>query len=226
MPKGIWVFAFLGLLGGGGFQAAFGQETEELIRSIDEQQQKIQTLIAHFTQIKETSLVKEPLVSSGLVRFKRPDFIRWTYLKPEPMEVVLDGQTIRVYHGERSQVEEYSLTRNKIVARYLEPLIGVFQHPFTQLTKVYRVTYEGLEVQRTCHFHLQPKAKEIQKFLSGVDLWIDKDSGAILRFKMVEANGDRLILEFHNLQLNPPLNEEDLKGKISLPQRRLGESGS
>ena len=46
-----------------------------------------------------------------------------------------------------------------------------------------------------------------------MDLWIDKTFGAIIRFKMVEANGDRLSLEFKNLQINPPLTDDDLKIK-------------
>ena len=52
---------------------AFGQDLRELIRTIDEQQQRIQTVTADFYQLKETSLTQEPLISSGLVKFKRPD---------------------------------------------------------------------------------------------------------------------------------------------------------
>ena len=49
---------------------AFGQDLQELIRTIDEQQQKIQTVIADFSQVKETSFTQEPLISSGLVKFR------------------------------------------------------------------------------------------------------------------------------------------------------------
>jgi outer membrane lipoprotein-sorting protein len=43
-----------------------------------------------------------------------------------------------------------------------------------------------------------------------VGLWIDKTSGAILKFEMIEASKDRLSLEFKDLQINPPLTDDDL----------------
>jgi outer membrane lipoprotein-sorting protein len=71
---------------------------------------------------------------------------------------------------------------------------------------------------------LHPRDEQVQKFLSRVDLWIDKASGAIIRFKMVEANGDRLSLEFKNLQINPPLADDDLKIRIPPSVRVLEQS--
>jgi len=45
-------------------------------------------------------------------------------------------------------------------------------------------------------------------------LWIDKASGAILRFEMIEAGKDRLLLEFNDLRINPPLKDEELAIRI------------
>jgi outer membrane lipoprotein-sorting protein len=41
---------------------------------------------------------------------------------------------------------------------------------------------------------------------------------------MVESNGDRLNLEFYNFQINPPLNDDDLKIKIPPSVRVLEQS--
>jgi chaperone LolA len=214
----------LGLFIGVEPSPVFCQDAADLIRTIDEQQRKIQTVAARFSQKKETSFFREPLISSGLVKFKRPDQIHWTYLKPEPTEVALDGKTLWFYTPGRSQAEQYSLVRGRRVAQYLEPLTAIFQKTFGELTEAYAIAYEGLAADQSFHFRLQPKEEKIQGFLSRVDLWIDKSSGAILRFKMLESNGDQLSLEFENLQINPPLTDDDLKVKIPPSVRVLEQS--
>jgi len=212
--RGIWILAALCLFSATRISSLLCQDVQELIRTVDELQQKIQTVSANFSQKREISLAQKPLLSSGLVKFKRPDRIRWTYLAPEPMEVVLDGKSIFSYIPGRSQAEKYSLSSGKRFAPYLEPLTAVFQKTLAQLGERYAVIYRGSEGDRTYYFRLQPKEEKIQKLLSRIDLWIDKDSGAILRFKMVESNGDQLTLEFKNLQINPPLSDDDLTLKI------------
>jgi outer membrane lipoprotein carrier protein len=212
--KRILILAAIALWQGSLLMPAFGQEVEELIRIIDAQQREIQTLAADFTQKKETRIVKKPLLSSGVVKFKRPDQIYWHYTQPESMEVAFSGKGIWIYYPGSMQAEKYRLGRNNRVTQSLEPLLAVFQKPFSQLSAGYTMAYEGLHAGRFHHFRLQPREVKVQKFLSEVDLRIDKTSGAIIRFIMIEANGDRLNLEFKNLLINPPLSDDDLQIKI------------
>jgi len=218
--------AISGLAAGEVIFPAFAQEsTEELIRRIDEKQRQIQTLTADFSQTRKTSLAKDPLTSSGTVKFKRPDRVYFQYVKPEPMEMALDGKTIWIYSPVRSQAEKYSLGRSKRMTSYLELVMGIFQKTFAQLVENYTISLEGRDKDRLYRFRLQPKEERVQKFLYRVNLLIDILSGAILRFEMVERGQDRLILEFKNLQLNPSLTEEDLEIKIP-PSVRVLEQGA
>jgi len=206
--------SFMILLLGQGGSLAFGQDVQDLIRAIDEQQKKIQTLAGSFFQKKETFLAKDPLVSSGTVKFKRPDRVHFIYSKPEQMEMALEGKTIWIYYPIRSQAEKYSFAGNKRITQYLEPVTGIFQKTFAQLAETYHIVYQGFASDRLYRFRLQPKEEKVQRFLSRVDVWIDKASGAILRFEMIEASKDRLELEFKDLQINPPLKDEDLAIRI------------
>jgi outer membrane lipoprotein-sorting protein len=199
---------------GGFFTNAFGQDADELIRAIDEQQQKIQTLTGTFSQQKESSLAKAPLFSSGVVKFKRPDKVHFIYTKPEEMEIALEGKTIWIYYPIRSQAEKYSFAGDKRMTQFLEPVTGIFQKTFSQVRETYSISYLGTESGRLYRFRLQPKEEKIRKFLARVDLWIDKASGAILRFEMIEAGKDRLLLEFSDLRINLPLKDEDLAIRI------------
>jgi outer membrane lipoprotein-sorting protein len=210
----IGAVSFMSLLTGLDGSLGFGQDVRELIQAIDEQQRKIQTFAAGFSQKKETSLAKDPLVSSGTVKFKRPDRVHFIYSQPEQMEMAMEGKTIWIYYPIRSQAEKYSFARNKRITQYLEPVTGIFQKSFAQLAETYHIVYQGSASDRLYRFRLQPKEDKVQKFLSRVDVWIDRASGAILRFEMIEASKDRLELEFKDLQINPPLKDEDLTIRI------------
>lgn len=212
------------LLGGLYGSPALGQEAQGLIRRIDEQQNKVQTLVASFSQKRETSLAKEPLLSSGTVSFKRPDRVHFIYSKPEKMEMALEGKTIWIYYPLRSQAEKYSFAQNQRVSQYLKPVTDIFQKTFARLAETYNIVYQGPESDRLYRFRLQPKEEKVQKFLSRVDVWIDKDSGAILKFEMVEASEDRLWMEFKDLQINPPLKDEDLTIRIPPSVRVLEQT--
>ena len=212
---------FLSVATGGVFTNVFGQDVAELIRAIDEQQQKIQTLMGSFSQKKESSLAKTPLFSSGFVKFKRPDKVHFIYTKPEEMEIALEGKTIWIYYPIRSQAEKYSFARDKRMTQYLEPITGIFQKTFSRVEETYSISYLGTESDRLYRFRLQPKEEKVQKFLNRVDLWIDKGSGAILRFEMIEASKDRLLIEFNDLHINPSLKDEDLAIRIPPSMRVL-----
>jgi outer membrane lipoprotein-sorting protein len=209
----VGVLGAICLLGGGIFRA-HGQDLPEIIRTIDRRQEKIQTLVASFDQKKETALVKGPLFSRGIVKFRRPDRVHFLYVQPELMEMSLGGGEIQIYYPGRSQAETYLLSPNSTVGRHLDPVMEIFQNTFGGLAATYAITSLGPEEGGTYRFRLQPRAEEVRKFLLGVDLWIDKNSGAILRFEMIGVNQDRLKLEFRNLQINFPLTDDDLSIKI------------
>ena len=204
------IIALLWYIMGGGISIVHGQDLQEIVRTIDERQQKIQTLAASFSQKRDTSLAKDPLFSAGIVKFKRPDRLHFIYSQPEPMEMALDGKTLWIYYQGRSQAEKYSFSRNKKMTQYLEPVMGIFQKTFGQLAEEYAVTNLDGGEERTYRFRLHPREEAVRKYLASVDLWIDKTSGAILRFEMVETSKDRLNLEFKDLKINPPLTDEEL----------------
>ncbi len=218
---GIGILGGICILCGGFLFCAWAQDVGDIIRRIDGQQQKIQTLRGDFSQRRETALTKEPLLSSGRVQFKRPDQVHWTYLRPEPMEMAVDGKDIWIYRPNRGQAEKFPISRSRRLSQYLEPLISIFQKPFALLASDYDVEYRGAGAG-LYQFRLHPKNAKVQKYLSGVDLSIDQGSGAILKFDMAETNGDRLILEFKNLEMNIPLSDDEMKIKIP-PSVRVEE---
>lgn len=203
--------------------SASGKDLDKLIQTIEEQQKKIQTLSAKFAQKKETALAKKPLLSSGVVKFKRPDRVHFLYSRPETMEMAMEGDSLLIFTPGNSQAERYSLSRGR-AARLLSPVTSVFQKTFARLGDEYLLTYEGPGEEGTLRFVLHPREENLRRLLARIELWIDKNSGAILKFRTLENKGDRLTLAFQDLQINPPLTDDDLK--IKIPQTvRVREGG-
>ncbi|HSR13726.1 MAG TPA: outer membrane lipoprotein carrier protein LolA [Thermodesulfobacteriota bacterium] len=185
---------------------SFAQDLPEIIRDIDARQRKIQTMSAQFTQKKETRLAEAPLLSAGTVKFKRPLRIHFTYTQPEAMEMAIDSRNLWVYDPGRFRAEKYPLA-NKRVAQYVTPVTAIFEKTFAGVAEDYDVSYLGSDGPNHV-FRLHPR--QAGKVISRADLRIDKDSGAILRFEMLDPGGDRLTLEFKNLRINVPIADEEL----------------
>jgi outer membrane lipoprotein-sorting protein len=195
-------------------RSASGQDAKAWIQELAVKQGRIETLTGRFTQRKEASFMGEPLISSGQVRFKRPDRIYLAYDPPRPVVISIDGQRMQIYHVDRGQMEHYALRSAMRSAPFWEPFLQVFQKPFPALERIYHVTYRGLEGERLHHFLLLPKEEKTRRFLAQMELWIDGGSGAIERFLMIESQGDRLRLDFENLRINPPLGDEEFAIRI------------
>lgn len=210
----IWSLLLLAPFSWGGSRIAQSQGLQELIRTISEKQRQIETLTGNFVQRRETSLMQEPLLSAGIVKFKRPGRIYFVYSRPAPMEISLNGKFLTIYDPRRSRVERYALSPGSAVGSYMESVTRIFQRPLDQLSADYSV-HPVRSDRADCHrFQLFPRKEAMREWVKEVELRIDKASGAILTFEMIEPNQDRLILKFQNLQINPPLTDQDLEIKI------------
>ena len=208
----LWLLAPVSFTGP---RVAQSQELQELIRTLSAKQNRIETLTAIFSQRRETELVREPLLSGGMVKFKRPGRIYFAYSEPAPMEISLDDKWVWIYDPARSRAERYALSAGSRVGFHLESVTRIFQKTLEQLTADYSIRLLPPD-RGDCHrFRLHPRNEAMQEVVKEVELRIDKDSGAILTFDWIEPNQDRLILEFRRLRINPPLTDQDLK--INLP---------
>jgi outer membrane lipoprotein-sorting protein len=211
----IWTLLLLAPIPSTGLKIAQSQGLQELIRNISEKQSRIETLTAIFSQRRETALVQEPLLSSGIVKFKRPSRVFFAYTEPTPMEIYLDGKRVNIYDPARSQAERYTLSPVSRVGFYLQSVTRIFQQTLEQLTADYSIRPLPPDRADCYRFRLHPRKEAMEEVVKEVELRIDKASGAILTFDWIEPSQERLILEFQKLQINPPLTDQDLK--INLP---------
>src|SRR5258706_3606013 len=67
------------------------QRLDALVERVKIEQRKLKTLEASFVQQQESSLLAEPETSKGTFSYAAPDRVRWEYLSPSPISVLVKG---------------------------------------------------------------------------------------------------------------------------------------
>src|SRR4051812_34027892 len=84
---------------------------EEVIKKVQDQQKKTQTLQANFRQEKELALLAKPEVSTGTFIFSKPNSVRWSYNAPKKVEMLIAGGTLTTYYPELGKAERLDVRR-------------------------------------------------------------------------------------------------------------------
>lgn len=71
-----------------------GSERQQLEEKILSASKNIQTLRANFIQERTSTLLNEKSTSEGLLLYKAVNSLRWEYIKPMPMALVLNGNEV------------------------------------------------------------------------------------------------------------------------------------
>ena len=69
-----------------------------LVERVKLEQQSSKTLEARFVQRQESSLLVAPEESRGTFSYAAPDRVRWEYLSPNPISVVIQGSEMTTWY--------------------------------------------------------------------------------------------------------------------------------
>lgn len=197
---------------------------------------KIETLTADFTQRRHTSLLKEPLESSGQVLVKGGRTI-WHTVKPRKNDMLITDDELRLYYPEEKLLEIYPIGRRggELAASpvpRLETLVEYFTIRSVATTMIEdeqiadAVTRGDLLAVR-----LVPHDPELARHLSQIDVFIRTETAYARRVEMTDTEGERTVLVFENVKTNEPLDDARLRldvaddVRISRPLQNAGGEG-
>ena len=78
---------------------------ETVIKRVQEQQKKTNTLQADFRQEKELALLAKPEVSTGTFVYSKPNNVLWTYDAPKRVQMVIAGGVLTTYYADLGKAE-------------------------------------------------------------------------------------------------------------------------
>jgi outer membrane lipoprotein-sorting protein len=179
-------------------------ELDELLARFDRVQETIETLSAEFTETTESNLLVRPMERRGLVYLTKPDAVRWEYVAPEEMRFVIRDDQYVGYFPAQKRAERRDVHR---WSEQLFRLLGLGQ-PSAELAQFYdiRLGEGSAELPGTRLLVLDPKKRRVRKRMDAVRLWIDESSYLPVRIEYVGTSGNRRLIEFDRVQLNPELS--------------------
>lgn len=144
--------------------------------------------------------------SSGSFEFQRPGRFRFDYRKPFAQTIVADGKTLSLYDADlnqvtqRAQAQALGSTPAALIAAASD--VKALQADFTLDAQPER---DGLQWVRAT-----PKSKDGQ--LQNVQIGFKGEALAAL--EILDAFGQRSVLKFDNIELNPALPADAFQFKV------------
>lgn len=148
-----------------------------------------EALDAQFRQTKHIALLRDPLVSTGRVRFELPSGLRWEVVEPEPLVVDTRGGTLRT--GTPGDLREVPAAALGPFAALPGGFSGVFGATADEIVSAFDVTQGSSEGA----FRLTPKAPDLARALTAIDLVLDPATGVPKRVVLHESGGDSSEIE-------------------------------
>jgi len=178
------------------------QRLQALIDRVKVEQKGLHTLQARFVQHRESSLLAQPVDSSGEFSYAAPNRVRWEYSAPNPITVVIDGDQMTTWYRDLGRADKLKVGRySNQVFKYLwaSGSMQTLLDYFTVTLEIPKATSEPYKMDLT------PRYARIAKRLRSMTLWIDAARFFPTRVRYVEGDGDVTEYEFKDLRLNPQI---------------------
>ncbi len=188
------------------------QRLDSLVARIKLEQGRVETLEAEFVQERASEFLARPETSRGKLFYARPDRVRWEYLDPNPISLVIDGDEMLTWYRDLGRAEKVKVGRvSSQVFRYLDATGSL-----EALMDYFAVTISTPKVGEAWRLDLDPRYPRIAKRLAGITLWIDPVLYLPVRVRYAEPNGDSTEYRFSELRANVPIPAE--RFRLALPR--------
>lgn len=191
---------------------------DEVVKRVQAQQKKTQTVEADFRQEKTLSLLAKPEVSTGRFVYAKPNSVHWTYDAPKRVEMVIANGVLTTYYPDLHKAERVEVKRfQDRIFKYMGTSTAL-----DDLGTFFNFTFTNTANQPEYVLDLSPKSKGIAKRVQHIRIWIDKKSYLTTKFEYTEADGDVTRYEFLNIRINAPV--EQSRFTLNLPPNVQVES--
>ena len=187
--------------------AAPSLSLDDVLKQMDREQGQFQSLTASIERTKVTVVVNDHSTESGHIEIRRDGKMRIDLISPDQKTILRDGDHIYVYTPKIRRVEEYDLGKRRDLIDQL--LLLGFGTSGDSVKKSYLITLQGedsLNGQRVVHLELTPRADDVRKQISKIELWLNEGNWLPAQQQLFETgSGDYSIIRYSNVARNVPI---------------------
>ena len=174
---------------------------DEVIKKVQEQQRKTNTLQADFRQEKELALLSKPEVSTGTFVYSKPNNVLWSYDAPKRVQMLITNGKLTTFYPELNKAETLDVKRfEDRIFKYMGATGAI-----EELARYFDFTFTNKPSEPVYVLDLKPKTGAVAKRVQRIKLWIDKKSYLTKKIEYVEGDGDITRYKFTNIKVNQPV---------------------
>ena len=188
----------------------WAQSTAEILSRLDQAAHSFAGATANIRVITHTGVINQDETQLGTVAVKRysPTELRFliNFTGDDAQAIALRDRTLQIYYPKLNTVREYDIGKYKDLAQKLI-LLG-FGMPGRELAANYDISNLGgerVESQDSVHLQLTPRAADVLKQMSRVDLWISLKTNCPVQQKFYMLGGDYRLVTYSDVKVNPRL---------------------
>jgi len=164
-----------------------------VLRQLARVQGEVEDFTADLIQEKRVSLLREKVISRGVIQFKRPNKVLIELFDPDPSLMVVDGTTLWLYFKRERVAQKYRVGDNPMLKRYLMILENPFRDEWGKPASIRKEgDFAVLEVI----------PGEAETIYAKVTLWVSTQTWLIRKLALYEKGGDFTILSYENIRVN------------------------
>jgi len=156
----------------------------------------IVSIKAQFRSERFVQISKEPLISRGELYFKRPDKLKWEYIKPIRHSFIFDGSKTFL-----EQYDDKGVKTIKDISKQREAKAADYLNMFVSMDGVKIGQYYDIKAQND-GIVLYPKDNSSTQIIEYIQISFSKEIAAVSRVEIFYKNGDKTIISFTNITLN------------------------
>jgi len=145
-----------------------------------------------YTETRRSSLLKEPLVTTGELRFRPPAALERTVKTPFEERYVIEGDRLTIERPGSGAGRTLSLASQPLLANLVETIRALLRGDLPALERLYRIELAGS--RNDWVLTLLPSDPAMVDFVASVR--VSGHAGALDEMEVVEPNGDRTVTRF------------------------------
>ena len=198
--------------------SARGEALDDVLARMDHSAQSFRSLTAKMHRVQFTAVLSESSSMEGTMRLKREKSGTIGVVEfqpPDPRTVHIKGKTVQIYYPKANTVEIYDTSR--YVSNIDQFLLLGFGTTSADLMQSYNIAAGGTETiggKMCTRLELTPKKTELKQLITKIELWVPDDSANPLREKVTEPSKNYELVDYSDIQLNPPLPESAFEFRL------------
>ena len=176
---------------------------ETLITRINERAASIKTLESRFIQTKHISLLKDVMISEGVMYYAKSNKLRWEYLTPYTYCFILNDTKVLLASSTKKDVID--IKNNQMFQEIAKIMMNSITGKCLSGSSDFNVEIE--HVSNKTNAILYPKKKTLKQLFSKIILHFNFDYTMIETVELFEKSGDKTEIKLTQPKLNHSINE-------------------